>query len=40
MLISAGPDSQAVTFTINQPGSYRFQCDVHPDEMFGTLTVQ
>ncbi len=39
-LISAGPDSQAVTFTINQPGSYRFQCDVHPDEMFGTLTVQ
>lgn len=29
-----------VTFTISTPGTYHFQCDVHPTEMTGTLTVQ
>ena len=29
-----------VTFTISTPGTYKFQCDVHPTEMTGTLTVQ
>jgi plastocyanin len=23
-----------------KPGDYYFQCDVHPDTMFGTLVVQ
>jgi plastocyanin len=29
-----------VTFAISTPGTYKFQCDVHPTEMTGTLTVQ
>lgn len=29
-----------VTFTISAPGTYHFQCDVHPTEMTGTITVQ
>lgn len=29
-----------VTFTIATAGTYKFQCDVHPTEMTGTLTVQ
>jgi plastocyanin len=29
-----------VTFTISAPGTYHFQCDVHPTEMTGTLTVK
>ena len=32
--------STSVSFTLNKPGTYRFQCDVHPDEMTGTLSVQ
>jgi plastocyanin len=28
-----------VTFTIARPGTYQFQCDVHPGEMSGRLTV-
>ena len=31
--------SATLTFTIAQPGTYKFQCDVHPTEMFGTITV-
>ncbi len=35
-----GPGQSAkLTFTITQPGSYKFQCDVHPTEMTGTITV-
>jgi len=30
----------SVTFTISTPGTYKFQCDFHPAEMTGTLTVQ
>src|SRR5579875_2359485 len=29
----------SITFTISKPGTYHFQCDVHPTEMTGTLTV-
>jgi plastocyanin len=38
-LLEAGK-SESVTFTITKPGQYKFQCDVHPAEMVGTLTVQ
>ena len=38
--IRFGPDTQSLTFTINMAGAYRFQCDTHPDQMNGTLTVQ
>jgi plastocyanin/mono/diheme cytochrome c family protein len=38
-LLAAGK-SAAITFTISKKGSYNFQCDVHPTEMKGTLTVQ
>ena len=37
-LTNPGQNS-SVTFTISRPGSYKFQCDVHPTEMFGTLNV-
>lgn len=33
-------DSKSVTFEIDTPGTYKFQCDVHPTEMMGTLTVK
>lgn len=32
--------SDTLRFAVSQPGTYRFICDVHPDEMKGTLTVQ
>jgi plastocyanin len=28
------------SFTISTPGTYKFQCDVHPTQMFGTLVIQ
>jgi len=30
----------SLTFQIDQPGQYKFQCDVHPTEMVGTLVVK
>ena len=38
--VQPGPNIQSVTFTINAPGTYRFQCDVHPGQMNGTLEIQ
>ncbi|HLZ72705.1 MAG TPA: cupredoxin domain-containing protein [Dehalococcoidia bacterium] len=32
--------SETLDFTIAKPGTYHFQCDVHPTEMKGTLVVQ
>jgi plastocyanin len=29
-----------VTFQIDTPGTYNFQCDVHPTEMKGALVVK
>jgi plastocyanin len=29
-----------LTTTITQPGTYYFQCDFHPEQMNGTLTVK
>ena len=37
-LVESG-GSASVTFTPQKAGSYTFQCDVHPAEMRGTLTV-
>jgi len=32
--------SNTVTFSLSKPGTYNFQCDVHPTEMKGTLTIK
>ncbi len=29
-----------LTFSIDNPGTYNYQCDFHPDDMKGTITVQ
>lgn len=31
--------SETLTFTVDKPGTYYYQCDLHPDQMFGTFTV-
>ena len=36
--IEAGPAKQELTIDL-RPGSYYFQCDIHPTTMTGTLTV-
>jgi len=38
-LVPAG-QSATITFQIDQPGTYDFQCDVHPTEMKGKLTIK
>jgi plastocyanin len=39
--VEAGPTTQTVSFTApSTPGSYYFQCDVHPQQMNGMLVVQ
>jgi nitrite reductase (NO-forming) len=35
-----GGKSASVTFTPSKAGTYKFQCDVHPAEMTGTLTIK
>lgn len=37
--VQAGPAMQTLTFTIDKPGSYTYVCDVHPEQMKGTLKV-
>jgi plastocyanin len=37
--IITGPASTEYHFTAPDPGTYHFQCDVHPTVMFGTATV-
>lgn len=37
-LLQAG-QSASITFTVPQPGTYQFICDVHPVEMVGRLTA-
>jgi plastocyanin len=34
-----GGQSETIQFTISQPGTYNFLCDVHPTEMTGRITV-
>lgn len=38
-LLPAG-QSETLTFTLTAPGTYDFQCDTHPAEMKGTITVR
>ncbi len=38
--IEEGPVTQTLTFTISQAGRYTFICDVHPNQMKGTLVVR
>lgn len=38
--LADGGRSVSFTFTAAKAGTYRFQCDVHPDEMKGSVTVQ
>ncbi|MCH8921462.1 MAG: cupredoxin domain-containing protein, partial [Chloroflexi bacterium] len=35
-----GPVLQTLTFEISEPGSYTFVCDVHPNQMAGTIVVK
>lgn len=37
--LEAGPITQTLTLEL-EPGDYFYQCDVHPNTMSGTLTVQ
>jgi plastocyanin len=37
--IETGPVTQTLTFTIDEAGSYTYVCDVHPQQMTGTLQV-
>jgi plastocyanin len=32
--------TSSVTFTVSTAGTYKFQCDVHPTEMFGTIKIE
>jgi len=38
--LTEGGKSSSVTFTISKPGTYHFQCDVHPSEMTGTIIAK
>ncbi|MCE7927157.1 MAG: hypothetical protein DYG91_01470 [Chloroflexi bacterium CFX7] len=38
-ILKAG-ESETIKFTVATAGSYYFQCDLHPDQMTGQLTVQ
>ena len=35
-----GGESDTIRFIIDTPGQYDYQCDIHPAEMRGKLTVQ
>ncbi|MBW3579765.1 MAG: cupredoxin domain-containing protein [Actinobacteria bacterium] len=37
--VQNGPAIQTLSFTNDKPGSYTYVCDVHPQQMKGTLTV-
>ena len=38
--ITAGPDTQSVSFTIGKAGDYSFYCDTHAEAMKGILIVE
>ena len=38
-IISQGPDTQEVTFTIGTPGDYDYWCDTHAEAMRGVFTA-
>ena len=37
--IEKGPITQTLTFTIDEPGTYQFLCEVHPTAMKGDLVI-
>jgi plastocyanin len=37
--ITEGPVTQELTVQFDQPGTFDYTCDVHPDQMRGTITV-
>jgi len=37
--VEAGPVTQTLTFAIDEPGTYKFLCEVHPSAMVGELIV-
>ena len=37
--IEEGPVTQTLEITFDEPGEIAFQCDVHPGQMNGTLTI-
>lgn len=37
--ITEGPDTNAITFTIDTPGVYEYFCDTHLEAMTGTFTA-
>ena len=37
--VVAGPETQELTFTLDQPGEVTYVCDVHPAQMRGTVTA-
>jgi plastocyanin len=38
--LTDGGKTATISFEVDQPGQYPYQCDVHPTEMKGTLTVK
>jgi len=38
--IAGGPITQTLTFTIDEPGTYTFLCEVHPTQMVGELVIE
>ena len=39
-MIEEAPNTQEITFTIQEPGTYEFFCDTHIETMFGTFVVE
>jgi plastocyanin len=37
--ITEGPITQTLDVTFDQPGEFEYLCDVHPNDMTGTITV-
>jgi plastocyanin len=38
--ITEGPVTQTLEVSFDQPGEFEYFCDVHPDRMAGTITVE
>lgn len=37
--LESGPNTQRLTVQIDEPGSYNYLCEIHPQAMRGVLTV-
>lgn len=38
--ITTGPDTQSVTFTVDEAGTFQFRCDIHTNVMEGRLRAR